>query len=63
MFHTTPVSLAFLLPAYAPTQVMLDGAFSPTFHATGYLLLALGWLGALTVAVFLLLRRAVGARA
>jgi hypothetical protein len=60
MFHTTPVSLAYLLPAYAPTRVMLDGAFSHTFHATGDLLLALGWLAVLTVAVFLLLRRAVG---
>lgn len=50
MFHTTPVSLAYLLPAYAPTRVTLDGAFSSTFHATGDLLLPLGWLAALTVA-------------
>jgi hypothetical protein len=59
MFHATPVRLAFLLPGYAPTRVMLDGAFAHSFHATGELLLAVGWLAALSLAVYLLLRRAV----
>jgi hypothetical protein len=62
MFHTTPVRLAFLLPGYAPTRVMLDGAFSHTFNAGGNLLLAIAWLAGLAVAVYLLLRRAVGER-
>lgn len=62
MFHAMPVRLAFLLPGYAPTRVMLDGAFSHSFDAGGDLLLTLGWLGALALAVFLLLRRAVGVR-
>jgi hypothetical protein len=63
MFHATPARLAFLLPGYAPTRVMLDGAFSHSFDAGGELLLSLGWLAALSVAVYLLLRRVLGARA
>jgi hypothetical protein len=62
MFHATPVSGAWLLPGYAPTRVMIDGAYSPTFHAGGELLLAVGWLAALSLAVYLLLRRALGAQ-
>ena len=63
MFHATPARLAFLLPGYAPTRVMLDGAFSHSFDAGGELLLSLGWLAGLSVAVYLLLRRVLGARA
>ena len=63
MFHATPVRFAWLLPGYAPTRVMLDGAFASSFQAGPQLLLALGWLAALSAAVYLLLRRAVGARA
>jgi hypothetical protein len=63
MFHATPARLAFLLPGYAPTRVMLDGAFSHSFDAGGELLLSLGWLAALSVAVYLLLHRVLGARA
>lgn len=59
MFHATPPRLAFLLPGYAPTRVMLDGAFAPTFHADGDLLLAAGWLATLAIAVYARLRRAV----
>jgi ABC-2 type transport system permease protein len=62
MFHATPPRLAFLLPGYAPTRVMLDGAFAHTFQATGDLLLAVAWLAGLATAVYLLLRRAVGSR-
>lgn len=60
MFHATPGRLAFLLPGYAPDRLLYAGAFSPSFHAPGDLLLALGWLAALSVAVARLLRRAVG---
>jgi hypothetical protein len=63
MFHSTPVGGAFLLPGYAPTRLMLDGAFSHTFNAGGDLLLAVGWLMVLATAVYFALRRAVGAKA
>jgi hypothetical protein len=63
MFHATPGRFAVLFPGYGPTRVMLDGAFSHTFDAGGELALALGWLIALSIAVYLLLRRAVGVRA
>jgi hypothetical protein len=63
MFHARPAHLAFLLPGYAPTRVMLDGAFAPSFAATGDLRLAVGWLVVLAAAVYILLRRAVGVRA
>lgn len=63
MFRETPGSGAVLLPGYGPSRVMYNGAFSQSFHATGELLLALGWLAALGVGVFLVLRRAVGSSA
>jgi hypothetical protein len=62
MFHATPTRLAFLLPGYAPTRVMLDGAFSHRFAAGGELLLASAWLLALGALVGVLLRRALGVR-
>jgi hypothetical protein len=61
MFHATPASFAWLLPGYGPTRVMIDGAFSARFHAGGQLLLSLGWVAALGVAVYVLLRRALSA--
>jgi hypothetical protein len=63
MFHAKPAALAFLLPGYGPTRVMLDGAFAESFGAAADLWLALGWLVALGSAVYLVLRRAVGRRA
>jgi hypothetical protein len=63
MFSATPGRFAFLLPSYGPSRAMYDGAFSQSFHAAGELLLGLGWLAVLGVAVFLVLRRAVGSRA
>jgi hypothetical protein len=63
MFHATPVRLAWLLPGYPLDRLLYAGAFSNSFHASGALLLALGWLGVLSVAVYLVLRRAVGAHA
>ena len=61
MFHATPGSYAWLLPGYPVDRLLFAGAFSPSFHATGALLLTLAWLGALSLAVYLSLRRAVGA--
>jgi hypothetical protein len=60
MFHAAPVRFAWLLPGYAPTRVMLDGAFGTSFAASGDLLLAFGWLIVLGAAVYVLLRRTVG---
>ena len=60
MFRPTPGDGAFLLPGYAPSRVMYDGAFSGSFHASGELLLALGWLAVLGAAVYVVLRRSVG---
>jgi hypothetical protein len=62
MFHATPVVGAWLLPGYPLDRLLYAGAFSPGFHATGDVLLALGWLAALSAAVVLVLGHAVGAR-
>ena len=62
MFHETPGAFAWLLPSWGPSRVMYDGAFSSTFHAWGELLVGIGWLAALGVAVYVVLRRAVGER-
>lgn len=59
MFHTTPGSLAVLLPGYAPSRLMYEGAFSTSFHAGGELALSLAWLAVLSIGVFFVLRRAV----
>ena len=62
MFGTgTPGKWAVLLPGYGPMRLMLDGAYSSQFHVAGELALSLGWTAALGVAVYLLLRRAMGA--
>ena len=59
----TPRWWAALLPGFGPGRIMVDGAFSPVFHASAALLIAVGWTAALTVAVGWVLRRAVGTRA
>ena len=59
MFHATPSQYAWLLPGYPLDRLLYAGAFSPSFQAAGQLLLALGWLGALAVAVYAVLRRTV----
>jgi hypothetical protein len=58
----TPDGAAALLPGYGPARVMVDGAFSTSFHAEGDLLLSLAWLALLSGAVFVVLRRAVAQR-
>lgn len=63
MFHAAPGRFAVFLPGYAPTRVLIDGAFSHTFHAATDLLLALAWAVALALAVYLVLRRAVATHA
>lgn len=58
-----PAPWAVLLPGYGPSQVMVGGAFSDSFAATGELLLALGWIVVLGGVVAFALRRAIGAQA
>jgi ABC-type Na+ efflux pump permease subunit len=62
MFNETPPDGAWLLPSYGPSRVMYDAAFSNTFHAWGGLAIGLGWLAVLSIAVYVVLRRAVGSR-
>jgi hypothetical protein len=63
MFHATPPRFAWLLPGYPLDRLLYAGGFSPGFHATGVLFIAVGWLGALVAAAFLVLRRTVAGRA
>jgi len=58
-----PDGWAVVLPGYGPSRLMVEGAFSDSFHAGGELMLSLGWTVALTAAVLVVLRRAVGQRA
>jgi hypothetical protein len=58
----SPRSWATLLPGYGPGRIMLDGAFSPDFHAVGPLAIALAWTLALTLTVGAVLRHVVGKR-
>ena len=57
-----PDRFAVLLPSYGPVRLMVDGAYSSDFHATGPLLLGLAWAIALGAAVYVLLARAVGTK-
>jgi hypothetical protein len=59
----TPDGWAVVLPGYGPSRLMVEGAFSDSFHAGGELLLSLGLTVALTTAVLVVLRRSVGQRA
>ena len=59
----TPDGWAVLLPGFGAAGTMVEGAFSPNFHAGGELALAAGWATVLAVIVFVVLRRAVGVRA
>jgi len=52
----TPGGLAHAFPDYGAARVVIDGAFSPTFHAWGDLALSLGWLAVLGLVVSFTLR-------
>jgi hypothetical protein len=58
----TPDAWAALLPGYGPSRVMVDGAFSATFHAGSELVLSAMWVIGVTAAVVLLLSRGVRPR-
>jgi hypothetical protein len=53
----TPGGLAYAFPDYGANRMVIDGAFSPAFHAWTELALALGWLAVLGPAVAWVLRR------
>lgn len=53
----TPDGLAYLLPDYGASRVVVDGAFGAEFAAWLDLALAVGWLMLLGIAVSLVLRR------
>jgi hypothetical protein len=53
----TPGGLAFVFPDYGAGRIVIDGAFSSTFHAWGELALAGGWLVALAALVAYVLRK------
>lgn len=53
----TPGGVAYAFPDYGANRLVIDGAFSPAFHAWGDLVLALGWLAVLALAVAYVLRR------
>jgi hypothetical protein len=59
----TPDGGAVLLPGYGASRLMVDGAFSSSFHAGGELLLSLAWAAALGAIALFVSRRAVGQRA
>lgn len=61
-FSGDPPGWATLLPGYGPTRVLIDGAFAENFAAAGPLLVSLLWLGAVSGALAVLLRRAIAAR-
>ena len=54
-----PASWATLLPGYGPSQLMIVGAFSDSFRATGELVLSLAWLAVVTGVALFVLRRAI----
>jgi hypothetical protein len=61
-FDGDPPGWATVLPGYGPTRVLVDGAFSTSFEATGPLALCLLWFAGLSLTVVLLLRRSLGGR-
>lgn len=58
-----PPDWGVVLPGYGPMQLMLDGAYAASFQAGVQLAVSIAWTVSLGVAVYLLLRRAVGASA
>lgn len=58
----TPPAWASLLPGYGPSRAMIDAAFARGFHATGELLLGLGWATALAALVAAVLTHRVAAQ-
>lgn len=63
MFGTgVPPAWGVLLPGYGPGRVIVDAAFSDSFHAWGALAVSLGWAVALIAGVLIVLGRVVDAK-
>ena len=62
MFQPVPPTWGAFLPARAAGKLMLDGGFTSGFEQYGYLLLALGWLAALTTAAVAVFRHRTGVK-
>ena len=58
-----PGRWAVLLPGYGPARMMVDGAFSASFHTGSALLAGVAWLAVLALSVNVALRRAIGMHA
>jgi hypothetical protein len=56
----TPGGLAYAFPDHGANRIVIDGAFSQSFHAWGELALAVGWLAVLGLAVAWVLHRLLG---
>jgi hypothetical protein len=52
-----PGGIAYAFPDYGANRIVIDGAFSATFHAWTELALALGWLAVLALGVAFVLRQ------
>ncbi|HEX6338587.1 MAG TPA: hypothetical protein VFZ85_16650 [Jiangellaceae bacterium] len=57
MFDAAPPAWAAVMPIHGATRVLLDGAFTGTFDEVGGLLLAVGWLVAVSGAAAIVFRR------
>ena len=57
MFDAAPPAWAGLMPSHGAIRVLLGGAFTGSFDETGGLVLALGWLAAVTAAAAIVFRR------
>ena len=57
MFDAAPPAWAKLMPAYGAVRVLIDGAFTASFDELGSLLLALGWLAAISAAALVVFHR------
>jgi hypothetical protein len=57
MFDAAPPAWAGVMPSHGAIRVLLDGAFTGSFDEIGGLVLALGWLVAVTAAAAIVFRR------
>jgi hypothetical protein len=62
MFHPLPPAWGAYLPSRGAGRLLVDGSFTPGFEQYGSLLLALVWLGVLSVGAVLSFRHQIGVR-
>lgn len=61
MLRPAPPDWAHALPGHGAGRVLIDAALTPAFDETGFLLIAIAWLAALTTAAAVMFRRTVTA--